>query len=438
MEYEEMREDFKKAKYAAFLVVPLKYDTDNINFEWLEKNGERSLLQTSDISESVRNLMNGQGKDTVLWHYTISEDIVLRNVIGESPEEKPGFYACDHNEIEYSENQHFTLHDIEFYIFHTKIAFMCVKIRCEKISAIDNMVNLGYVENNVSYYYENADGEKIEIDFEKKLLEICNKTGLHPFNLTHSSIFLEAYTYITAVVGRRFKQLETIRQATFNMHLMVDLPTPVEDESEEDIQFVYAVKDQSFGTYRWGSCITSQTISYIVARDDLDIELEMKEQAENGLPVVLLALFQKYTCLRYQAILSETEKFTAKKIKSLKKQLLEFQAFGTIAPANISRWHNIKQTYKHLLEENDIPDAIEKMSLSLNILADQQKEIAEVRSNAVMDLITVFGVVSIPSSVISIIDVMHGSNPINRLATILSLLSITIMIIVLILYKRED
>ena len=49
------------------------------------------------------------------------------------------------------------------------------------------------------------------------------------------------------------------------------------------------------------------------------------------------------------------------------------------------------------------------MSLSLNILADQQKEISEARSN-----------------------------PINRLATIISLLSMTIMIIVLFLYKRED
>ena len=240
------------------------------------------------------------------------------------------------------------------------------------------------------------------------------------------------------MVPERFRELATMRQATFNMHLMVDLPEAVEDNSEQDVNYVYAVKDQAAGSYRWGSCITSQTISYIVAREDLDILDEMHEQAENGLPVVLLALYQKYTCLRYQALLSEHERLRGRELKELKRRLLEFQAYGTIAPANISRWHNIKQTYKYLMEENDVPDAVDKMSFSLNILADRQKEAEQARADAVLGLISVFGVVSIPSSVISILDVMNGGNPVNRLATVISLLSITLMIIVLLLYKRGD
>ena len=435
-EFEQMKASFRKAKLSAFLIVPLKYESEELNLDWLEENAVLAPIQTADVSDSVRDLMNSHGKDAVLRRYQIPQETVLKTVLGENRPAR--FYACDQDQIAYTENQEFTLHDMEVYIFHTKVAFLCVKIQFKKMAVLNTITNLGYADQNILYFYEDAKGKKIPLDFEKRLMELCKKTNLQLFNTTGGSIFLEAYTYTTAVVPERFQELATVRQASFNLHLMVDPDTDAEDQSEEDIQYVYAAKDQKLHSYRWGSCITSQTISYVVARDDLNIDKEMREQSENGLPIVLMALYQKYTCLRYQTILSDTKRFTPKSIKQMKKKLLEFQAFGTIAPANISRWHNIKQTYKHLLEENDIPEAIDKMSLSLNILANQQKEIADARSNAVLGLITVFGVVSIPSSVISILDIMHGSNPINRLATIISLVSMAVMIIVLLLYKRED
>lgn len=437
-EYLEMNDVFKNARLGAFLIVPLKYShLDELSLDWLEKNAELVPIVTPDLSDSVRKLLNSKEKDTVLRRYIIPQKTVLKNILGEESEQSPVFYACDSDNIAYTEDQRFTMQDMELYIFHTKVAFLCVKIKFAKMSVLDTIANLGYAENSICYFRETPDGDRKQIDLEAKIEDICLKSSLTLFNETKGSIFLEAYTYTTAVVGRRFKKTETMRQATFNLHLMVGLPEPVEDNSEADINYVYAVKDQSLGSYRWGSCITSQTISYVVARKDMDIDDELAEQAENGIPVVLLALYQKYTCLRYQEILSTTENFTPKHIKQMKGKLLDFQAFGTIAPANISRWHNIKQTYKYLLEENDIPEAVEKMSLSLNILADHQKEISEARSNAVLGLITLFGVVSIPSSIISIMDIMQGSNPINRLATVVSLISMVIMILVLLLYKRE-
>jgi len=149
----------------------------------------------------------------------------------------------------------------------------------------------------------------------------------------------------------------------------------------------------------------------------------------------LLALYQKFTCLRFKELISIADRKKSKRLKLLKKQLLEFQAYGTITPANISRWHNIKQTYKHVLETNEIPQAIDDISITLNLLSERQKEIETAKSDAIMGLITIFSIVSIPSSIIGLMDVLMGGNSLNIITTVISLISIVFIIILLALYK---
>ncbi len=81
-----------------------------------------------------------------------------------------------------------------------------------------------------------------------------------------------------------------------------------EDDSEEDVDYVYAVKTQEWGTYRWGCCVSSQTISYIMANETLDIDAEMAAQAQDGLPLLLMALYEKYTCLRFAQLIMAADK----------------------------------------------------------------------------------------------------------------------------------
>lgn len=59
----------------------------------------------------------------------------------------------------------------------------------------------------------------------------------------------------------------------------------------------------------------------------------MKTQAEDGLPLVFLALYEKYTCLHFTELLSTIEKKQMFRLRNLKKKMLEFKAFGTVHPA---------------------------------------------------------------------------------------------------------
>ncbi|MBQ7903596.1 MAG: hypothetical protein IJ362_07705, partial [Oscillospiraceae bacterium] len=223
----------------------------------------------------------------------------------------------------------------------------------------------------------------------------------------------------------------------FNLHLMVDPEREVEDRSEEDVNFTYAVKDQTMGSYRWGCCITSQTISYIVADADMDIDAEMLRQCENGLPVVLLALYQKYTCLRFKGLISITDKKKTNRLKTLKRQMLEFQAYGTVTPANISRWNNVRRTYRYLLDANAVGEAVDDISVTINLLSEKQKETEAAQSDAVIGLISLLGIVSIPLSIVELTQLFSTGNTANIITAVASLACVVSIIAYLLLHKDK-
>ena len=82
--------------------------------------------------------------------------------------------------------------------------------------------------------------------------------------------------------------------------------SPIEDDSEADIRYVYAVKKQVLNSYCWGCYVSSQTISYMIADKSMNFETEIQTQVRDGLTVV--ALYEKYTCLRFTEPISQLNK----------------------------------------------------------------------------------------------------------------------------------
>lgn len=114
---------------------------------------------------------------------------------------------------------------------------------------------------------------------EKWLSDFLSPLGIQKFFDGESSYLLDAYTYIFTVVPQWFENLEQMRKPVFNLHKMMPLDIESEDEAEEDIRYVYAARNQEKDAYRWGCCVTSQTISYIVADEAMDFEAERRAQA---------------------------------------------------------------------------------------------------------------------------------------------------------------
>lgn len=436
-EFEEMKPIIENARLGSYLIIPLKLDEHSLHQEWIDSNCQKQTLTTMDLNEQIKAMFHPDNPVASGINYTIPINILIdeiyknaadysSNITNELP-----LFAVIHkesttSEIDWIKNQ-FLIQSLHLSVFHTNVAFLTLGICYHEMNTLLRLINPGYADSISKYYYKNKNEEIHTFSLDEALRSILDKIGLNSFFQTGNSLFLEAFTYNVAIVSERFNHMDTIQQITFNMHRMTPLTLSVSDSSEADVNFVYAVRDQVLKTYRWGTCVSSQTISYVVADSEMNLEKEMQTQAEDGLPIVLLALYEKYTCLHFTELLSLVNTKQMRPLRDLKKQMLEFKAFGTVHPANISCWHNVKMIYQYLVDTNGIMEAIEDINTKITILSEHQNEISSHRTNTIMGLITIFGVVSILASILSIIEILNDGHIYEWLLTlIISLIMIVI------------
>ena len=372
-----------------------------------------------DLNENIKAMLSPGDETAAGTGYIISRDALTAQMIsGEDRDAVKDFRVVDK-----SGEFTFELSDSWLYLFRTRVAFLCLNLSFNKIETLQAICNPGWAYNQAEFFWNDPMGESHPFSVEKWLSDFLSPLGIQKFFDGESSYLLDAYTYIFTVVPQWFENLEQMRKPVFNLHKMMPLDIESEDEAEEDIRYVYAARNQEKDAYRWGCCVTSQTISYTVAAEAMDFEAERRAQASDGLPVVLLALYEKYTCLRF----AELTRMNKGKIKELKELMLNFQAFGTVTPANLSRWHNVKQIYANLLEVNDIPAAIEDISTKLNIFTAHQEAVEHARSETIINLITIFGIVSILASVLSIVQILADGDLLIWVSTILTTIMLALV-----------
>ena len=400
-EYLSLRSLWEKALFGSYLVVPLKYN-DAPNMDYIRRVFKPIRLETTDIGENIKDLVNKPGQGNIGQAYSISKEVLKKELLKD-----------DFCQLTVKKDDHegsFSFLDSYLYVFHTKVAFLCIGFAYTELATLEHICNPGFVALSCEYIRTRADGYSEVFSFEDALASLTKKCGMEKFFDGNSPAVVESYTYTLALVPERLPSIEVMRQATFNLHQMTDLNMPAQDEAEEDLRYVYAVKTQSLGSYRWGCCISSQTMSYIFADDSMDLEQNMAIQGQDGLPVVMLALYEKFTCLRFTELIVGSESRKLRTILELKKLMLKFQAFGVVPPANLSRWDNVKRIYAYLLEVGEIGAAIQDISSKIDILVEQQQDIDQQRSSRVINLITIFGIVGIVSSVQSIAQILSDGS----------------------------
>lgn len=403
-------------RFGAYLIIPLKYEAESFDSAALKGSAEPYAVTTMDVSECVKNMFGEDAPQSVGAAYKLCGSTVQSRLCGSTEFEK-----C--SVVSDGAAYDFSFVDSYLYVFHTRIAFLCLGISFATMDALSAIVNPGYAENSAEYVLTAADGSTEPFSLNGRIEELAASFGMDKFYNKTSSVMLESYTYILSLHDEMFPDLESLRRTTFQLHQMRDPECVIEDDSEEDVRYVYGVRNSRLNGYRWGCCVTSQTIAYAVAEPGHDgsaLAAEMAVQAADGLPLVMLAMYEKYTCLRFTELISETKGRKWKYIQKLKRLMLDFQAFGFVTPANLSRWHNVKQIYSYLLEVNDIRTAVEDISAKLEILVAQQQELENVRSTRIINLITIFGVVGILSSVQSIVDILYSGGSLMWSVTLLT------------------
>ena len=244
------------AAYGCFLIIPLKYERDSFKQIQLEKIGRSVPVTTMDLNENIKAMLSPGDETAAGTGYIISRDALTAQMIsGEDREAVKDFRVVDK-----SGEFTFELSDSWLYVFRTRVAFLCLNLSFNKIETLQAICNPGWAYNPAEFFWNDPMGESHPFSVEKWLSDFLSPLGIQKFFDGESSYLLDAYTYIFTVVPQWFENLEQMRKPVFNLHKMMPLDIESEDEAEEDIRYVYAARNQEKDAYRWGCCVTSQTI----------------------------------------------------------------------------------------------------------------------------------------------------------------------------------
>ena len=384
-------------KYHSYIIVPLKFN------ETVTPDLEPMAVDSMDFTENVKELFK-EG----------------------APSQMCSAYQCppivEGDLYIHREGLRFNVTDSYLFVFKTKVAFLALGVAYDAIETLQQIRNPGYNETAAVYF----DDAGQSFDFEEEIESYCRRLNLERFFANRASFFLDAFTVTIGLTETYFESLDILKKYTFNLHQMVEITSDMEDQSEEDVRYVFAVKIKEKNAYRWGACVSSQTLSYMFADEAMDMAAHREEQTRDILPIAILALYEKYTCLRFGQLILSSDKKQTQKTKEL---MLKFKAYGTVNVAEFSRWYNVKKVYAYLLEVNDIHEAIDEVEYKLNILIESQKEQEKERSDRVMNIITLFGIVSILASVLSIVQILSDGNPAIWISTALTTVVLTLVMV---------
>lgn len=435
-EYNEINGFLLNAKYRSSIFIPLKFDSAKRRESKIKKNYfVDTTIDPENINENIKWIFNRETGICKCYYLEVEKWLKLL------------FDRTMPNEFEVrkgNDNQKysFIFDSVSYFEFNTGVSFLCIGIIYEDIQALYKLCNLGDSKYN-SFFTVSKGENECEIDFFNALNLFFEKIDVKNFFKTDDNYeenfcpLSDIFVSSIAQIDCSLRNTNTIRQASFNLHSMVNLFPAYMDDSESDIRYVYAAKDpEEEGTYGWGYCVSSQTLSLIVTGNN---ECTLKEISEKDFPIILMALYEKYTCLLFMQKIVKCYKKgigNRKRINKLKLRMLEFQVYGVVLPANLCKWNNIRELYGNLLEVNGVPGAIEEINNKVQLLFSYQENRSAKRIDRISFIIAVMGIVSICDSVKNIITSIHSQEySLSYLYIVISVFILSV-ICVLILHRK--
>lgn len=374
----ENRDDLERGM---FLILPLQYE-EKTGFQNISVMGKPEPFESNDFIEIINRKCRMDGHFVRRYKLDTELDPIQMNA------EIPVF-------------------DIQLFVFYNGVAFLSVYLSYHNKDT-DSVYEFIYP----GYLSEAQKVKRKQISFLQEIADkILNsfKPEMHWFmtdEKNYGMIFKEAYRMNVAYVPNRLKDTDTINKITYNEHRIIDLSRNFEDFSEKDVEYVTGAKDIISEDYGWGCSITSQEISFVYAQGEMPLEV----RATEDFLLTLLVMHQKYSCLllneeihQRHMVKKGTGRFQ-KNIQELKWDAMEFIAYGTLAPSQISRWNNVCDIYRLLIKMSGVDEAIVEVKEKIGLLNEEQERIDSHRESMIGMIIAVFGLFSIVGAILQITD----------------------------------
>ena len=300
--------------------------------------------------------------------------------------------------------------------FNKGIAFLTVYLayKNKDVREIYQLINPGYIDDKKQEIQDS-----LLAILEQEVFESWNKeygVQLKWFGQSEKTkiyMMKEAYRLNVAALPKRFEERKIAEKIAYNEHRLIDVTKEFSDLSEKDVEYTSGARDVNDGHYGWACAITSQEIAYAYGpkpEKTVPVAAEaLPEQAEDDLALTMIVMYQKYTCMLLNEKIHERfQGISAQSIRELKKEALEFIAYGTLAPSQVSKWNNVCETYRALQKENGVNEALDEIKEKIELLNEEQDHIDSKRESRVSMIIAVFGFVSIVAAALQILDYLSS------------------------------
>ncbi|MBE5857928.1 MAG: hypothetical protein E7296_10250 [Lachnospiraceae bacterium] len=382
-EFSNNRLTYEKGLMAITIIYPLRYEGD-IDLKGVKIEGTEELGFHSEDFTFLLNERCRQGHFVRVFRF--------RNDALESKLEIDGA----------------AIKDKRLYMFCGGVAFLTVSIfyRNTENRCIYKLVNPGYMNSSYASFHEVVRDYILGIVVSKK------GNVFRPYG-SEDSIVNEAYFHNVAVVGKRFKQIETMEQIAYNLHRLKDISHKFEDLSEKDIRYTYGGRDVESETYRWCCCISKQSVSYVYGMEKKEItDSDVADCVFEGLPLTMLAMYQRSACMmmkeKLQSVIEIYSLASKRKINKLNMTAMNFKVNDTIAPSMVSRWNNVCETYRGLYEVNGIPEVLDEIGGKIAFISEEQARRRNTTWGVVAAIITIVGLVQTLVAAIDLVEFLKG------------------------------
>lgn len=420
-----------------YIILPLRYQGSFQSITVNKKDPElpELIFDTSDFTELLSvKCRNGNFVKRVSVNSKLQETIEAWNGKAETSKK----YQID---------------DLQFFIFNNGIAFITVYLsyKNKDVNQIYKFIDPGYVQK--SNDNEKSVQEVLLESLEEKVFGLVQKKmkiTLSWFTQDENSrkyIIKEAYRLNIASLPKRFEDNEIPKRIAYNGHRLVDVTRDFEDVSEMDVEYATGAKDVEDEHYGWACAITSQEISYAYGPGPGKTEPRDKNglwvRSEDDLLLTMIVMYQKYTCMIFnerihQRFIGESSRLKREEsLRNLKREALEFISYGTLAPSQISRWNNVCETYRSLQKQNGVNELLEEISQKITLLNEEQDRIDGERESRVSMIITVFGLVSIVSAALQMLDYISTGKPLMIIGFLVTGTAIILFFLYLIFNERK-
>ncbi len=414
--------DDMKTEYYSWLVIPLRIRNSKV-YEAYFKNKEKYVPELEDLTIQARSMF-GNHKSATANCWRIDSKTIEKEAFNDNTQIH--FYL--ENSRFDDEEKEFRIYTSWIFSFSSYISFLCLGITTDDPVSAFMLADFGYNNRSVKIKSDNK-----KIDFHNSVYYWLEKQlGTAPYFETEygskciDKLFVDTCIFNLALRKKRFADLKSLQNAVFNLHLGLKINDSwmegkEEDiKEEEDIRFVFGAKNKrkdkdNKGSYRWGCCVTSQTLNFIFGAFDINDPNKDKAIDEflmSGLPLMIIALHQRYQCFLMIEKMNNFSNLKSSEREKLKDTVTQFVAYGTLPAYAISRWYNVKQIYYHLIELLGVNGSVEDVTRKLNMLIDESEKQTQKVIENLNTILSVFGIVAIPASLIQLFQFFTEESPV--------------------------